>query len=135
MLPGRHHQSASLLPGRRGTISSMPRSGALLCLASAAAFGAMGVFGKLAYAGGATVGTLLSVRFLVAAALLWALLLAAGGAAELRALTRRDVVLALGLGTFGYAAQAGCYFAALARMDASLLALVVYTFPAIVTAA
>ena len=36
------------------------RAGALLCLASAAAFGAMGVFGKLAYDEGATVGTLLA---------------------------------------------------------------------------
>ena len=34
-------------------------SGTALCLISAAAFGAMGVFGKLAYENGATVGTLL----------------------------------------------------------------------------
>ena len=42
-------------------------SGTALCLTSAAAFGAMGVFGKLAYENGATVGTLLSVRFVLAA--------------------------------------------------------------------
>ena len=41
------------------------------CLASAAAFGAMGIFGKLAYDEGATVGTLLATRFVLAAALLW----------------------------------------------------------------
>ena len=46
----------------------MPSSGSLFCLASAAAFGAMGVVGKLAYGEGATVGTLLSVRFVLAAA-------------------------------------------------------------------
>jgi hypothetical protein len=40
----------------------MPPAGALYCLASAAAFGAMGVFGKLAYDEGATVGTLLATR-------------------------------------------------------------------------
>jgi drug/metabolite transporter (DMT)-like permease len=47
------------------------RVGALLCLASAVAFGAMGIFGKLAYEQGATVGTLLVVRFVLAAALFW----------------------------------------------------------------
>jgi hypothetical protein len=42
---------------RLGRMPFMRASGTLLCLASAAAFGAMGVFGKLAYAEGATVGT------------------------------------------------------------------------------
>src|ERR687898_1572143 len=109
--------------------------GTLLCLGSGAAFGAMAVFGKLAYGDGATVGTLLAVRFVLAAALLWALLLAGGAAHELRALRRGDVALGLALGGCGYAAQAGCYFAALKRIDASLLSLLVYTFPAIVAAA
>ena len=45
--------------------------GAALCLASAASFGAMGIFGRLAYDEGATVGTLLAVRFALAAALFW----------------------------------------------------------------
>ena len=107
--------------------------GTALCLASATAFGAMAIFGKLAYSGGATVGTLLSVRFALAAALLWALVLAGGGG--LRAVSRRDIALALGLGACCYAIQAGCYFAALQRIDASLLSLVLYTFPAIVAVA
>ena len=118
-----------------GTIPPMRSSGTILCLASAAAFGAMAVFGKLAYEGGATVGTLLAVRFLLAATLFWALLLARGAAAEIRALPGRDVALALALGACGYAAQAGGYFAALERIDASLLSLLVYTFPAIVAVA
>jgi drug/metabolite transporter (DMT)-like permease len=98
------------------------------CLASAAAFGAMGIFGKLAYDEGATVGTLLATRFVLAAALLWLF----AGVGELRAVSRRDVVLALALGAVGYAAPAGGYFAALERLDASLLALLVYVFPVIV---
>jgi drug/metabolite transporter (DMT)-like permease len=103
-------------------------SGTLICLASATAFGAMAVFGKLAYAGGATVGTLLAVRFGLAAALFWA----GGALADLRGIGRRDVAAALALGACGYAAQAGGYFAALERIDASLLSLLVYAFPAIV---
>jgi drug/metabolite transporter (DMT)-like permease len=118
-----------------GTMRAMRSSGTLLCLGSGAAFGAMGVFGKLAYGEGATVGTLLSVRFVLAAALFWALVLASGGARELRALGRRDAALGLTLGACGYATQAGCYFAALSRIDASLLSLLIYTFPAIVAAA
>ena len=111
----------------------MPPAGVLFCLASAAAFGAMGVFGKLAYDEGATVGTLLATRFVLAAALFWLLVVCAGGARELRALSRRDVGIALALGAVGYGAQAGGYFAALERLDASLLSLLVYTFPVIVT--
>ena len=111
-------------------------SGTLMCLASGAAFGAMGVFGKLAYGEGATVGTLLAVRFSLAAVLFWALVLgASGGVRELRAVGRRRIGAGLALGACGYAAQAGCYFAALARIDASLLSLLLYTFPAIVAAA
>jgi len=113
----------------------MPRAGTLLCLASAAAFGAMGIFGKLAYDEGATVGTLLAVRFALAAALFWILVVATGAARDLRGLSRRDLCLALALGAVGYSAQAGAYFAALDRLDASLLSLLLYTFPAMVTVA
>jgi drug/metabolite transporter (DMT)-like permease len=103
----------------------------LFCLASASAFGAMGVLGKLAYDDGATVGTLLSARFLLAALLFWMLV----PARELRALRRRDVAIGLGLGAGVYAVQAGMYFTALERIDASLLSLLCYTFPAIVAVA
>jgi drug/metabolite transporter (DMT)-like permease len=110
----------------------MNPAGTLSCLASATAFGAMGVFGKLAYDEGANVGTLLATRFVLAAGVLWLLVLCAGGARELRVLSRRDAGIALALGAVGYGAQAGGYFAALERLDASLLALLVYTYPVIV---
>jgi drug/metabolite transporter (DMT)-like permease len=113
----------------------MRSPGTLLCLGSAAAFGAMAVFGKLAYGDGATVGTLLAVRFVLAAALFWALVLAGGAAQEVRALAGRDIGVGLVMGGCGYALQAGCYFAALERIDASLLSLLLYTFPAIVAGA
>jgi drug/metabolite transporter (DMT)-like permease len=114
----------------------MRSSGTVMCLVSGAAFGAMAIFGKLAYGEGATVATLLAVRFSVAAVVFWAIVLAGRGAvAELRALRRRDVGTAIGLGACGYALQSGCYFAALTRIDASLLSLMLYTYPAIVAAA
>jgi drug/metabolite transporter (DMT)-like permease len=113
----------------------MRSSGTVMCLASGAAFGAMAIFGKLAYGEGTTVGTLLAVRFLLAAVAFWGLVLAGGTAREVRALPRRDVRTALALGGVGYALQAGCYFAALTRIEPSLLSLLLYTFPAIVAAA
>ena len=111
------------------------RAGTLFCLASAAAFGAMAIFGKLAYEDGTTAGTLLAVRFILASAVFWVVMVVARRFAEIRALARRDVVIALLLGAVGYAAQAGAYFAALERIEASLLALLLYTFPAMVTVA
>jgi drug/metabolite transporter (DMT)-like permease len=110
----------------------MRSTGTLLCIGSAAAFGAMAVLGKLSYDEGATVGTLLAVRFTLAAALFWALVLAGGEAGGLHRLATRDIVTALALGACGYAAQAGFFFAALDRIDASLLSLLLYTFPAMV---
>lgn len=113
----------------------MRSTGTLFSLAAGAAFGAMAIFAKLAYEQGTTVGTLLSVRFTLAAALFWALVLARGVVGELRALPRRDVAAGLALGACGYALQSGCYFTALTRIDASLLSLLLYTFPAIVAVA
>jgi drug/metabolite transporter (DMT)-like permease len=111
------------------------RSGTLMCLGSGASFGAMAIFGKLAYGEGATVGTLLAARFAMAAVMFWIVVLASGAARDLRRMRRRDLAIALGLGCCGYALQAGCYFLALERLDASLLSLLLYTFPAIVAAA
>jgi drug/metabolite transporter (DMT)-like permease len=110
-------------------------SGTFFCLASGAAFGAMAIFAKLAYKQGATVATVLSFRFLFAAALFWLLVLAGGHVRELRLLTRRQVRAGLLLGACGYAIQSGCYFSALKHIDASLLSLLLYTFPAMVAGA
>jgi drug/metabolite transporter (DMT)-like permease len=120
-----------------GEDDDMERSaGTLMCIGSAAGFGAMAIFGKLAYDEGTTVGTLLSARFALAAVLFWVLVFARGeAAAALGGLTRRDLLIALALGAFGYAAQAGCFFAALDRIDASLLSLLLYTYPSMVAVA
>ena len=72
--------------------------GPLLCLLSAAGFGAMAIFGKLAYDAGVEVGDLLLVRFTLAAALLLAV---AAGTGALRGLSRRAVLAALAHGRAG----------------------------------
>jgi drug/metabolite transporter (DMT)-like permease len=103
--------------------------GAILCLMSAVCFGAMAIFGKLAYEEGVTVGDLLLVRFGLAAAVLLLLVRRRGGFGPL---SRRTALAAFAMGAIGYAAQSASYFAALDRIDASLLTLILYVYPVLV---
>jgi drug/metabolite transporter (DMT)-like permease len=52
-----------------------------------------------------------------------------------RSVGRGVVFRALALGAVGYAMQSGLYFLALERMDASVLSLILYSYPALVTGA
>ncbi|MFE3454147.1 DMT family transporter [Nonomuraea sp. NPDC059194] len=104
--------------------------GVLWCLISAAGFGLSPIFAKEAYQSGVSVTEMLTGRFVIAAVVLWAVC-----AWRRPALPVRKVLFtAVGLGGVGYAVQALCYFGAVARIDASLAALLLYTFPALVTA-
>ena len=109
--------------------------GAALCLLSAAAFGTLGIFGRLASDAGADTATTLLVRFGLAALVFAAVLAWTGGWRALRGLPRRVVVTGLALGAAGYSLQSGLYFAAIGRLDVSLVALLLYTYPAFVTIA
>jgi len=102
--------------------------GIALCVLSACAFGAMAIFAKEAYATGAGVVTLLSIRFLLAAALFWAIVAVRG----VQLPSRRVVITCVALGAFGYAAQAGLFFGALTHIDASLTSLLLYLYPMLV---
>ncbi len=107
--------------GRRDT------RGVLLVLLAAAGFGAMAIFAKLAYTAGLDVVTLLALRFVFAAALLWPIVRLRGVA-----LPRRPMLLGLALGAFGYAVEAGLFFFSLERLEAGLASLVLYAYPAFV---
>ena len=114
----------------------MRSTGTLLCIGSAAGFGAMAVFGKLAYDNGAQRSARCSPsasRWPRRSSGRWS------SPTARRASCARS---AAGTspspwpsGACGYAAQAGCFFAALERIDASLLSLVLYTFPGMVAVA
>jgi drug/metabolite transporter (DMT)-like permease len=104
------------------------RRGIALCVLSACGFGAMAIFAKEAYAAGVTVVTLLSLRFLLAAALFWVVVAVRGA----RLPSRRVALQGLVLGAVGYAAQGGLYFGALTRIDASLTSLLTYIYPILV---
>jgi drug/metabolite transporter (DMT)-like permease len=109
----------------------LDRAGLVLCLVSAAGFGSLAIFGKQAYAGGLDVVGILTLRFVVAAPLLVGLAVAArrslrlGWPAGLRLLA---------MGGIGYAVQATLFFNALTRISAGLASLLLYLYPAMVTA-
>jgi drug/metabolite transporter (DMT)-like permease len=113
--------------------SSDHRTGVALCLLSAVGFGLMAVFAKEAYDDDVSVLTLLALRFTIAAGAFWAIVAArrARGASSTPP-ARRIVIAGLVLGAVGYAAQSGGYFGALTRIDASLTALLLYVYPALV---
>ena len=97
--------------------------GALLCLLSAAAFGTLGIFGKLASDAGANMATTLLVRFALAGAGVRRRAARDRPLGALRRLPRRVVLTGLGLGAFGYSLQSGLFFAAIDRLDVSMVAL------------
>ena len=103
-----------------------------LTVVSACAFGSGALFAKPVYALGVDWLTLLSWRFLIGAALAWlALAIRPDARRALRALRRREVLVALGLGVW-YVMNSGTYYASLETVPASLAGLLVYTYPAIV---
>src|SRR5512143_2108236 len=113
----------------------MPRAvaaGVALTIVSAFAFGSGPLFAKPVYAEGVGWHVLMAWRFLVGAGLAWAwLLLRARTRAGLLRMRRRDVAVAAGLGVL-YTGNSATYFAGLETVSASLAALIVYVYPAIV---
>lgn len=104
------------------------RIGIVLVVVSALGFGAMAIFAKLAYAHGAQTASLLTLRFTIAGAVLWLIV----AVRRRQRPDRRTVIAGAGLGLFGYSVQAGCYFAALHHLSASMTSLLLYTYPALV---
>jgi drug/metabolite transporter (DMT)-like permease len=104
-------------------------AGVALVIGSAVCFGTLGVFGKVAYRLGLTTPQLLSYRFALAAVLLWlvAIVIRQGWP------PRRSLIGLAILGGVGYVGQSASYFGALHFIPVSTTALLLYTFPVVVT--
>jgi drug/metabolite transporter (DMT)-like permease len=103
------------------------RTGIALVLASGVALAFAPVTAKLAYQANVKVATLLTVRFIFAAALFWLVV-----AALRRPLpSRRGVVRGLVYGGVFYAIQALLLFSSVNRIDPGLAILLFYVFPAL----
>ena len=129
MVPaGRFHsdcsgQDCSAVSGRKSL------SGVLLVLVSAAAFGAMPIFIKIAYAAGAEPVAMLALRFTIAS-----LLMSGWMFARKEAWPRgRTLLVLIGMGALGYVGQSFCFFSALNYASAGLVSLLLYLYPALVT--
>jgi len=108
----------NLSPQLRGTIE--------LSIASVG-FGFLGIFGKIAFNSGLSVGEFLTYRFLLASLLLWIfMLLAKPGWIRL---SWTQMGLAALLGFFGYAVFSTLYFKAVEGVSVALAALLLYTYP------
>ena len=106
--------------------------GIVLTLISACAFGSGALFAKPVYAAGVGWHVLMAWRFAIGAGLAWLWVLANPAArAGLRRMSGRAVAVALGLGVL-YTGNASTYFAGLETVSASLAALIVYIYPALV---
>lgn len=97
---------------------------------SSICFGTTPILAKLAYQEGVTVDAFLFFRFLLAFAMMAAILTAF----RRRALPgRRDLAILLMLGAFCYFLQSSFYFTSLLYSPVPLVVLVLYTYPAFVT--
>ena len=95
---------------------------------SAAGFGSMAIFAKLAYAAGVDLQTMLFLRFSIAGIAMCGLMLAT----RRRWPRGRDLLTLVLLGGVGYVGQSYCYFASLQHASAGVTALLLYLYPALV---
>jgi drug/metabolite transporter (DMT)-like permease len=103
-------------------------SGVLFVLFSATGFGAMAIFGKVAFASGASTATVLFFRFFFAGAVMVALM----AVLRLPWPRGRDLYILIAMGALGYAGQAFCFFSALHHATAGLTGLLLYLYPSLV---
>lgn len=103
--------------------------GVLWIVLSAAGFGAMAIFAKIAYREEVSLTSMLFLRFTIAG-----LLLAAWGTWQgMRWPRGKDLLWVAAMGGLGYVGQAFCYFSALKYASAGLVGLLLYLYPALVT--
>ncbi len=102
--------------------------GASLVAVSAAAFGALPIFARQAYAADVDLLGILVPRFALGAVLLGLIAVAR----DARWPRGRTLAGVLAMGGLGYVGQSFLYFSALRHADASLVALLLYAFPFVV---
>ncbi|MGZ9275996.1 MAG: EamA family transporter [Candidatus Limnocylindrales bacterium] len=103
-----------------------------LVVVAGASFASGSIFATLSYTEGLDWLTVMWWRFLIGATLAWGWLLAsARRRSVLRAMPRRQVAVALGLGAL-YSGNAGTYYAGIETIPAALAGVLVYVYPVFV---
>src|SRR4029453_13261731 len=124
----RFDPSRRFAPSDRVTSASPAATGTVCVVASAVAFGAMAILARIAFASGVDTPTLLALRFAIAA-IVMVVTSVARRVAFPSGPTLAVVVL---LGAVGYGGQSFSFFTALTLAPAGVVALLLYTFPALV---
>lgn len=101
--------------------------GFIYVLLAGIGFGFLGIFGRLAYQSGLTIGELLTFRFTLATALLFFGLLIFNR--KLIKLSLKQISISTALGVFGYAVFSTLYFKSIEGISVPLAALLLFTFP------
>ncbi len=104
--------------------------GNALIITSAISFGVMPIFARLAYESGADPITVLLLRFGIAAVVMMGIMLFSKTPFP-RGLVLLELIL---LGAIGYVGESLAYFTALTMASPGLVALLLYIYPALVTA-
>jgi drug/metabolite transporter (DMT)-like permease len=113
-----------------GDIKKDRMLGVVLILVSATGFGLMAVFAKIAYLNKVNTLTILSIRFVLAAVLLWMAVFFAGKDYNL---PKKQIFFLSALGMIGYGLMAGFFFNAVKLIPASITGILLYIYPVIVT--
>lgn len=116
-----------MMTDKRGNVERW--RGVMWIVLSAAGFGAMAIFAKIAYREGVSLSSMLFLRFTIAG-----VLLAAWGTLQgMRWPRGRDFLWVAAMGALGYVGQSFCYFSALKYASTGLVGLLLYLYPALVT--
>ncbi len=111
-----------------GAVNARHATGVACIVVSAAAFGAMAILARIAYASGIDTVTLLALRFAIASLVM----LAIAGRRRITMPSGATLALLMLLGAVGYGGQAFTFFTALTLAPAGLVALLLYLHPALV---
>lgn len=106
------------------------RLGVILLLISATGFSFMGIFAKYAYAVNVNVVTILSLRFLIAAVIMWSVLLIKR---ENPRVGGKQLLALAAMGILGYGVMASFFFNSVKLVPAAITAILLYTYPVLVT--
>lgn len=104
--------------------------GTLLVLISAAGFATLAIFIKMAYTAGANTLTVLTLRFILAALLLWIFLKPLGISPRISAKTVLQLCL---MGIIGYGSMSFLFASSLHYLSASLAEMLLFTYPVLVS--
>lgn len=104
--------------------------GTLFIIISATAFGMMAIFAKYAYRENMNLLTILSLRFTIAAFVMWLVVLVKRQNPRLE---RKELIALLGLGALGYGLMSSFFFTSVRLVPASIASILLYTYPVIVT--